>query len=256
MQSLSDIDDLLIRSKQDEKEVVFKKQVSNPIPIPTSQLVDDVDDNIFNDIKDVKQSPTVEDDDETDNSNILFISDTSRPDFKLENFQHTVEYEKFLFANRTIEQIFEQCKYLWLNINNKDGRVWLGKNLKKCHYNISLVYTDKEQKWIKDIEAYLTKIKCSCCSKISLNKLMKVQSFNEEEFIGNIMQTAVSLSKPTFKIVNFLKGCLCSKKKCLIFKLKKNILLFGVEKGIEMFISSMKLPTSIGQILVMLMSVL
>lgn len=219
---MDNIDDLIVKVPPDKKEHVFirkETKVDTPVRNQVHSNTDEVEtdpfeqDDIFNENKkDTKEITTVNiDDDETDNSNILFISDCSKPEFKLESFVSTVEYEKFLFANRTIEEIFEQCKYLWLNINNKDGRLWLQKNLKKCSYNISLVYSDKDQKWIKDVENYLTKIKCTCCSKISLNKLMKVNTFNEEQFVSDIMQTAITLSKPTFKIVNFLKGCLFSK---------------------------------------------
>lgn len=206
MDVLNDISDLVIKQPDCKTEHIFTKKESKEgkhhQPVPTN--VDDVVDIDIGDISD-----PIDDDDVKDSTNILFISDLDKPtELKLEMFQHTIDFRKDLFINKSIKNIFENARYIWCNVRNSDCRSWISKNLKNTPYNVSIIYSNKNGKWIEQIQSIVPK-----AVKISYKKLKKVDGFNEREFVRDVMSNIVALKKPAMNIKHFISDCFCGSSK-------------------------------------------
>lgn len=217
--ALSDISDLDVKhEKANDKEVLTFSKKPEVDPFISSSLPDSWKEETKPDIDEQKLRKKLNiteplDDDEDSHNNILFISDSSMPIFNLAEFEKVVEYNKDLFQNIPLDQVFQKTRYVWCNIKNQDCRYYLAKNLSKNKYNILLVYeVDKKQSWLKEVQdAFPDSI------AINKNKLIAIDSFNPSHFVSEALSGLIKLSKPTKSVYSFLKLCLCSKKKTTKF---------------------------------------
>ncbi len=206
MDLLSSIDDLVIKQPDCKTEHIFTKKESKDVK---HQVVENTEhDDVDIDVDDISD-PIDDDDIKDNNTNILFISDLDKPtELKLEFFQHCIEFRKDLFINKSIKNIFENAKYIWCNIRDSDARTFIQKNIKNTPYNISIIYSNKNGKWIEQIQSIVPK-----AVKISYKKLKKVDGFNEREFVRDVMSNIVALKKPAMNIKHFISDCFCGSSK-------------------------------------------
>ena len=141
--------------------------------------------------------------------NLLIISDKNLVDNKLSIFENIIEYEDETFSNRSITDVFQKAKFVWINLKNSHARVWISKNLAQCPYKIILAYSSITEAWIQEIYDFLT-VKPV---KISLKKLKKINALNSDDLVEDIMKKVLQITKPNSPLIRALSSVCGSKKK-------------------------------------------
>lgn len=89
---------------------------------------------------------------------LLFVSDHKLiPSIKeqLQDYKNIYKYDRDLFTNRTCADLLaKECHHLWVCLQDKYARAWLGKALLNNDiYTVVVAYKgDKNQKWINDLK--------------------------------------------------------------------------------------------------------
>jgi hypothetical protein len=114
---------------------------------------------------------------------VCFLSDvpmTKKVKEQLKEFKNVKEFDIVKFANRTLDNLYEEhgVEYIWINLKHKDARKWVSKNLpvKSEYFTCISVYSHtKQAKWRTDVKDY-----CShSCKLTHLKEQLKALSFGE-----------------------------------------------------------------------------
>lgn len=163
---------------------------------------------------------TIEDEDEDEQeikqskfNNILFVADCPlSPVIKqeLSNYNNIRTYDRDLFTNRNLNELLleHDVKHIWVDINDKHARSWLGSViLKNDVYSTVLTYSSvKTQKWLEDLKEHSDIV-------VKIGELNKLKSLTMGELQDKMLSIDIHSPVSSLMACLGLKNSKLSKKK-------------------------------------------